>query len=112
MANYRSIMRKNKGRAKPAGTPEVTRVRTPRKDKNEILATVSSLLGGKRVRLQCMDGEVRMGRIPGSRKKRLWVREGDVVIATPWDIQDSKADVVWKYTGPQVNWLERKGYLS
>ena len=70
------------------------------------------MLGGKRVTLQCMDGVVRMGRIPGSKKKRMWVREGDIVIVTPWSFQDSKADVIWKYTGPQVNWLQRKGYLK
>jgi len=101
----------SKSRRSP-GTPEVTRVRTPRKDKNEVLATVTSLLGSKRVHLRCMDGVTRMGRIPGSKKKRMWIREGDVVIATPWDIQDSKADVIWKYTRPQVEWLERKGYLK
>ncbi|SES86135.1 translation initiation factor 1A (aeIF-1A) [Methanococcoides vulcani] len=106
-------MRKNKGASgKASDTPEVTRVRTPRKDKNEVLATVGTLLGGKRVTLQCMDGVVRMGRIPGSKKKRMWVREGDIVIATPWSFQDSKADVIWKYTFPQVNWLQRKGYLK
>jgi translation initiation factor 1A len=104
-------MRKNNGRAKLPGTPEAARVRTPRKDKHEILATVTSLLGGKRLRLQCTDGTMRMGRIPGSRKKKMWIREGDIVIATPWEIQDSKADIVWKYTMPQVQWLERKGYL-
>ena len=93
-------------------TQERARVRTPRKDRNEVLATVTSLLGSKRVNLQCMDGVVRMGRIPGSRKKRMWIREGDVVIATPWDVQDSKADVTWKYTRPQVEWLQRKGYLK
>jgi translation initiation factor 1A len=53
-----------------------------------------------------------MGRIPGSKKKRMWVREGDVVIAAPWSFQDEKADVVWKYTRPQVEWLQRKGYLK
>lgn len=111
MANYRSNMRKNNSRAKLPGTTEVARVRTPRKDKHEILATVTSLLGGKRLRLQCTDGTMRMGRIPGSMKKKMWIREGDIVIATPWDIQDSKADIVWKYTAPQIQWLERKGYL-
>ncbi|WP_440955043.1 translation initiation factor eIF-1A [Methanosarcina sp. Mfa9] len=97
---------------KSGDSPEVTRVRTPRRDKNEILATVASLLGSKRVSLQCMDGVVRMGRIPGSRKKRMWIKEGDVVLANPWEVQDSKADVAWKYTRPQVEWLERKGYLK
>ena len=106
MANYRSTMRKKRvGSNKSVGAgdaPEVTRVRTPRKDRNEVLATVSGLLGSKRVTLQCMDGVVRMGRIPGSKKKRMWIREGDIVIANPWEIQDSKADVIWKYTRPQV----------
>ncbi len=109
------MRKKRNGSGKPAGAadnPEITRVRTPRKDRNEVMATVSSLLGSKRVALQCMDGVVRMGRIPGSKNKKMWIREGDIVIVSPWDIQDSKADVIWKYTRPQVEWLERKGYLK
>jgi translation initiation factor 1A len=115
LANYRSTIRhrNSKSSKSVAGdTHEVTRVRTPRKDRNEVLATVLSLLGSKRVTLQCMDGVVRMGRIPGSKNKRMWIREGDIVIANPWEIQDSKADVTWKYTRPQIEWLERKGYLN
>ncbi|MDG6244164.1 MAG: translation initiation factor eIF-1A [Methanolobus sp.] len=90
---------------------EVTRVRTPRKENKEVLAIVESMLGANHVKLRCMDGIVRMGRIPGSMKKKTWIREGDIVIAVPWEIQNEKADVIWKYTRPQVNWLERKGYL-
>jgi len=116
LANYRSTVRKRQaGSNKPVSmgdTPEVTRVRTPRRENHEVLATVGSLLGSKRVTLQCMDGVVRMGRIPGSKNKKMWIREGDIVLANPWEIQDSKADVIWKYTRPQVEWLERKGYLS
>jgi translation initiation factor 1A len=117
MANYRSTLRKKQiGSNKPVssgGIPqEVTRVRTPRKDNNEVLATVTSLLGSSRVTLQCMDGVVRMGRIPGSKRKKMWIHEGDVVIASPWEIQDSKADITWKYTRPQIEWLERKGFLK
>ncbi|MBN1134714.1 MAG: translation initiation factor eIF-1A [Methanosarcinaceae archaeon] len=93
-------------------TPQITRVRTPRKENREVLAIVESMLGANRVRLRCMDGVVRMGRIPGSMKKKTWVREGDIVIVIPWEFQDSKADVIWKYTRPQVNWLERRGYLQ
>ncbi|MDP2215989.1 MAG: translation initiation factor eIF-1A [Methanolobus sp.] len=90
----------------------VTRVRTPRKENKEVLAIVENMLGANHVRLRCMDGVVRMGRIPGSMKKKTWIREGDIVIAVPWAFQDEKADVIWKYTRPQVNWLERKGYLK
>ncbi|AKB85502.1 Translation initiation factor 1A [Methanococcoides methylutens MM1] len=105
------LYKKNSGKNN-AAPQQVTRVRTPRKENGEILATVENLLGANRLRLRCMDGVVRMGRIPGSMKKRTWIREGDIVIAVPWDFQDTKADVIWKYTRPQVNWLERKGFLK
>ncbi|MEL4305228.1 translation initiation factor eIF-1A [Methanococcoides sp. LMO-2] len=105
------MYKKNSGNNN-AAPQQVTRVRTPRKENGEILATVENLLGANRLRLRCMDGVVRMGRIPGSMKKRTWIREGDIVIAVPWDFQDTKADVIWKYTRPQVNWLERKGFLK
>ena len=93
-------------------TPQIKRVYILIQENGGVLAIVESMLGANRVRLWCMDDVVRMGRIPGSMKKKTWVREGDIVIATAWDFQDSKADVIWKYTRPQVNWLERKGYLQ
>ncbi|MDD2440156.1 MAG: translation initiation factor eIF-1A [Methanosarcinaceae archaeon] len=105
-------LRKPAQKSKTGIEQPVSRVRIPRKDKNEILATVESLLGANRLKLRCMDGVVRMGRIPGSMKKKTWIREGDLVIIIPWDFQASKADVIWKYTRPQIDWLERKGYLK
>lgn len=105
-------LKKPTSKAKPGTEETVIRVRTPRRENNEILATVESLLGANRLRLRCMDGVVRMGRIPGSMKKKTWIREGDVVIVVPWEFQNEKADVIWKYTRPQVDWLDRKGYLK
>jgi translation initiation factor 1A len=91
---------------------EFTRIRLPQKNDNEILGRVESLLGANKLRVRCMDGVVRLTRIPGKMKKRIWIREGDVVIVVPWSFQNEKADIIWKYTGPQVNWLERKGFLK
>ncbi len=65
---------------------EFTRVRLLQKSANEILGTVESLLGANKLRVRCMDGVVRLTRIP--------------------------VDIVWKYSGHQVNWLERKGFLK
>lgn len=78
----------------------------------EILGIVEGMLGANRLSVRCMDGKTRMGRIPGRMKKRIWIRRGDVVIVVPWEFQDDKSDVVWRYTSPQVDWLERKGYLQ
>ena len=73
---------------------------------------MESLLGANRIKVRCIDGITRMGRIPGKMKKRIWIRQGDVVIVIPWEIENEKADVVWRYTGPQVDWLQRKGFLK
>ena len=102
----------HKGRYHPGEGEVITRVRTPNKKDREVLGTVISMLGASRVVVRCFDGVTRMCRIRGKMKKRVWVREGDVVIVVPWEIQDEKGDVTWRYTGPQVSWLERKGYLK
>ncbi|MDI6860090.1 MAG: translation initiation factor eIF-1A [Methanocellales archaeon] len=78
----------------------------------EILGIVEGMLGANRLSVRCMDGKTRMGRIPGRLKKRIWICRGDVVIVVPWEFQDDKSDVVWRYTSPQVDWLKRKGYLQ
>ena len=52
-----------------------------------------------------------MGRIKGKIKKKVWIREGDILIVVPWSFQDDKADIIYRYTGPQVEWLRRNGYL-
>ncbi|MBW6517390.1 MAG: translation initiation factor eIF-1A [ANME-2 cluster archaeon] len=91
---------------------EVVRVRVPRKQDREILGTVESMLGANKVRVRCMDGVMRLGRIPGKMKKRTWIRPGDIIIVVPWEFQNEKADVMWRYTGPQADWLERRGYLK
>jgi translation initiation factor 1A len=90
---------------------EVTKVRLPKKNENEILGIVEAMLGANRVRIRCLDGTIRMGRIPGKMKKRVWLREGDIVIIKPWSFQDDKGDIVWRYQGSQVEWLKRNGYL-
>ncbi len=91
---------------------EFTRIRLPRKSENEVIGIIESLLGANKLRVRCMDGTVRLTRIPGKFKKGMRVREGDVIIVVPWSFQNEKADIVWKYSNPQVNWLEKKGFLK
>jgi len=91
---------------------EVIRVRIPQKRDRELLGIVNQMLGGRRVVVQCLDNIERMGRIPGKLKRQKWVAVGDVVIIVPWDFQDTKGDIVYKYTRPQVEWLRKKGFLK
>jgi translation initiation factor 1A len=80
-------------------------------DDDEVLGIVESMLGANRLEVRCMDGETRTARIPGRMKKRVWINEGDVVIIEPWDWQDEKADVNWRYDSQQADQLRREGYL-
>ena len=94
------------------GIPEeILRVRTPRD--REVMGTIDQRLGGSKMRVKCMDGRTRLCRVPGRMKRKLWVREGDVVIVEPWELGgDEKGDLVYKYRPNQVDWLKKNGYLK
>jgi translation initiation factor 1A len=79
----------------------------------EVLGVVIKLLGFDRILVKCQDGHERLCRIRGKMKRRVWIREGDIVIVSPWDFQsDKRGDVVWRYTHAQAENLRRKGILS
>ncbi|CAI48258.2 translation initiation factor aIF-1A [Natronomonas pharaonis DSM 2160] len=81
-------------------------------DDSEMFATVTEMLGGQRVRLQCNDGKERMGRIPGRMRFRTWINKDDVVLIEPWDWQDEKADIEWRYEEADANQLRREGHIK
>jgi translation initiation factor 1A len=76
-----------------------------------MFAIADQILGGRRVRAVCEDGDSRLARIPGKMRRRQWVREGDLIVLQPWDFQDEKANVVMRYTKTQSLYLSRKGVL-
>ena len=87
------------------------RVPLPNERINEMFAIADQILGGRRVRVICADGETRLARIPGKMRRRQWVREGDLIVVQPWDFQDAKADVKKRYSKTQSLYLSRKGVL-
>ena len=93
------------------GNQEFFRVRTPRN--KETLGIVEQRLGASRMSIKCFDGHNRICRIPGRLKRKLWVREGDVVLVEPWELGgDEKGDIVYKYKKNQVQWLQNHGYIK
>lgn len=69
------------------------------------------LLGASRLRVMCADGRSRLARIRGKMRRRMWIRTGDLVVLKPWEFQDEKADVVWRYTKTEATYLSRKGMI-
>jgi translation initiation factor 1A len=90
---------------------EYVRVRLPNKRKNEQFGIVDQAMGGGHLKIFCQDGKMRMGRIKGKLKKRMWMREGDLVVLIPWEFQDEKADVTYRYTRIQAQNLARRGVI-
>jgi len=79
----------------------------------ESFGVVDQRLGGGRMSIRCLDGKTRICRIPGRLKRKLWVREGDLVIVEPWELGgDAKGDVIFKYKPAQIQFLRTKGYLK
>ena len=87
------------------------RVTLPYKPKGEMFGVAESFQGGSRLQVICEDGIRRMGRIPGKLRRRMWVRENDLLIVVPWSFQDSKADVKFRYTPTQTANLKRRGKI-
>lgn len=90
---------------------EVVRFRMPRTRKGEIFGIADQLLGASRIRVMCQDGRSRLGRIPGKLKKRMWIREGDLVIIRPWEFQEEKCDIVHRFTKTESKYLSRRGVI-
>jgi translation initiation factor 1A len=90
---------------------EIRRVMLPRG--KQVLGILEQRLGGSRTMIRCLDGKKRVCRIPGRLKRKLWVREGDVVLVEPWEHGgDEKGDIIFKYKHSQVQVLRNKGLLT
>jgi len=80
---------------------------------NDVLYVVQKMLGYDRVLVSCQDGHTRVARIRGKMKRRTWIREGDIVLVSPWDFQgDERGEIFWRYTSNQVDRLRREGVLT
>lgn len=94
----------------PPESQEIIRVKLPKG--KEVLGILEQRLGASRMLVRCLDGKSRNCRVPGRLKRKLWLREGDVVLVEPWEFDDTKADILFKYNPTAIEWLKRKGYLK
>jgi len=79
----------------------------------DVLGVAVKLLGFNRVLVKCQDGHERLCRIRGKLKRRVWIREGDVVLVSPMGFQsDKRRDIFWRYRRSQAELLRKKEYLT
>jgi translation initiation factor 1A len=90
---------------------EYVRLPLPRRNQKELFAIADRLMGGSRIQVVCEDGKGRLARIPGKMKRKARVRAGDLLIIKPWDIQNEKADIVFRYSRTQAISLAKRHLL-
>lgn len=78
----------------------------------DVYGVVVKMYGYDRVLVECSDGKTRLCRIRGQLKRRIWIKEGDLVLVSPWDFQsDKRGDVWWRFTKGQALKLTEQGVL-
>ncbi len=87
---------------------EIIKLRLPKKD--EVIGVVEEKLGGAHFKVYCMDEKTRLCRIPGARKRDLWIELNRIVLVKPWEVQsDERGDIIAKYDNQGVKELIKRG---
>ena len=50
--------------------------------------------------------------VPKPVRNFLDINEGDIVVVEPWDWDDDKANIEWRYDGQDADQLRREGHLD
>jgi len=86
---------------------QIGRIRLPKG--NEVIGRVVQMMGYGKMTVKCTDGKIRLCRIPGRFRNRLWIRANNMVLVKPWELaEDERGDIICRYTRAQSQWLEKK----
>lgn len=98
------------GKRQVKSESELKKIRLP--EEGEMFGRVLKILGGDQLLVKCTDDLTRRGRIRGKLRRRIWIRENDIVIIAPWDFkQTERGDILWRFTLPQVDWLKQNDHI-
>jgi translation initiation factor 1A len=81
-------------------------------DQVQLYGRVIKLVGGDNIIVKCTDGKVRTCRIRGKIKRRMWIRDNDLVLVAPWDFQSDRADIIWRYISAHAEKMKADGLLT
>ncbi|KAL0217243.1 hypothetical protein RCL1_007726 [Eukaryota sp. TZLM3-RCL] len=80
------------------------------KEEGQEYAQVMRVLGNARVEAQCFDGKRRLCHVRG-KLRRCAMRVSDIILVSLRDYQDSKADIIGKYTVEEARQLKKLGEI-
>jgi len=75
-------------------------------------AQVLKVLGNGRYEANCFDGKTRLAHARGSlKKKKVFVKLGDVVIVSLREFEDAKCDIIHVYNQKEIKVLKKMGEI-
>jgi translation initiation factor 1A len=78
----------------------------------QIYAQIVKSFGNSRFEVKCFDGKNRTAHAPGSlKKKKIFVKNNDVVIVSLRSFDDSKCDILYVYNSREVKELKKLGEI-
>jgi len=94
----RSNRRKKSKKSRVESDEGIIRVRLP--EEGEVLGQVIQLLGAGLLLVRCTDNFVRQVMIPGRFRKRMWIRNSDVIALLPMYglNEDEKGTLAYRYS--------------
>lgn len=81
------------------------------KEEGQEYAQVVRMLGSGRLEGSCFDGQTRLCHIRGKMLNKVWINQGDIILVGLREYQDTKADVILKYTHDDARRLKAQGEL-
>jgi translation initiation factor 1A len=75
-------------------------------------AQITKIFGNGRFEANCFDGKIRLSHARGSlKKKKMFVKAGDIVIVSLREFQDAKSDIIYVYNQKEVRVLKKMGEI-
>ncbi|KAF6029345.1 eIF-1A [Bugula neritina] len=81
------------------------------KEDGQEYAQVTKMLGNGHLEAMCFDGVKRLCHIRGKLRKKVWINQSDIILIGLRDYQDSRADVIMKYSSDEARNLKAYGEL-
>ncbi|MGQ9597361.1 MAG: translation initiation factor eIF-1A [Thermoproteota archaeon] len=78
----------------------------------QLFGRVEKLLGSNWTVVLCTDGKVRQCRLRGKLRRKIWIKLSDIVLVEPWPFQPDRGEILHRYTGGQIDYLVKNGFLG
>ena len=81
-------------------------------EEGAVYAIITKSIGQNRFQVFCSDSVERIATIRGSMIKRVWMKEGDIVLCSLREGGNKYCDIELKYTESEVKTLKEGGYVT